>query len=65
MRSRVYRDPCGCKYTNEPSRWLELCVAHKAEHDEIHQRAVVDYRRTSRGKVSEPESPTGITVRAS
>jgi hypothetical protein len=34
--SRVYRHPCGCKSTDE--RWIELCQACKAEHDETHSR---------------------------
>jgi hypothetical protein len=46
--SRVYRHPCGCKTTEE--RWIELCPACKAEHDERHQRAHAEHieRQASR-----------------
>jgi hypothetical protein len=35
--------PCGCTF--QGNRWVDWCAQHKAEHDELHQRAAEDYRR--------------------
>ena len=33
---------CGCSFEGE--RWLTLCATHRAEFDELHARAMADYR---------------------
>ena len=36
--------PCGCRYqVGDIERWLELCPKHKAETDELHQRAAREH----------------------
>jgi hypothetical protein len=40
---RPTKEDCGCR-SNE-REWLELCQAHRAEHDERHARALEDKRR--------------------
>jgi len=39
--SRKSREPCGCVHDGE--RWLAMCAAHQAEHQELHERAQAEY----------------------
>lgn len=38
------KEKCGCTYeAGERQRWVELCPTHKAETEELHQRAQTEY----------------------
>lgn len=38
MRSR---EPCGC--VHDGHAWLTMCAAHKAEHDDTHERWAIEH----------------------
>jgi hypothetical protein len=41
---------CGCTHNGHGDRcgeWVKRCPPHKAAHDELHERAMRDYRRKS------------------
>lgn len=38
-------EKCGCKI--DESRYLRMCEAHQKEHSELHERAMIDYRKTN------------------
>lgn len=57
-RRPTARLPCGCVYFTDREEWAELCPADKAETEERHARAQIEYRRGPT-MPSKPEASDG------
>lgn len=38
----TYKEPCGCRYTTEPSRWVQLCDEHEKERGARFEESCLD-----------------------
>lgn len=55
---RTVKMKCGCRYTEEPARWVTECEAHKTETQEIRTRWAQELvvRRASNQTLEETQS---------
>lgn len=57
---RTQKLPCGCKFTDEPARWVEECPAHKST------TAATRARWKSEREISQQlvagDTPAGVTT---